>query len=128
MRVCAHCHRTLGDAEKACSRDDAEAIEVQPFDLPAELQGRFQGLEPFAQSLQSACYLATQPSTGFRGLLKVIALRDLDASERGRLKRELRKQVKLSHPNLPRIVDGGELTSSLWLLRDHVDGESLGQR
>jgi serine/threonine protein kinase/tetratricopeptide (TPR) repeat protein len=118
----------LGDAERACSRDGGRPVETAPFPLPTELQGRFQGLEPFAQSPHSASYLATQPSSGFRGLLKVIPLRDLDASERGRLKRELRKQVKLTHPNLPRIVDGGELATDLWLLRDHVDGESLGQR
>jgi serine/threonine protein kinase/tetratricopeptide (TPR) repeat protein len=103
-------------------------VDVAPFPFPAELQSKFQGLESFAQSPNSATYLATQPSSGFRGLLKIIPLRDLDASERGRLKRELRKQVKLAHPNLPRIVDGGELATDLWLLRDHVDGESLGQR
>lgn len=128
MRVCAHCYRTLGDAERACSRDGGGPIDVAPFPFPAELQSKFQGLEAFAQSPNSATYLATQPSSGFRGLLKIIPLRDLDASERGRLKRELRKQVKLAHPNLPRIVDGGELATDLWLLRDHVDGESLGQR
>lgn len=128
MRVCAHCYRTLGDAERACSRDGGDPLEVAPFAVPAELVGRLQGLESFAQSPHSAAYLATQPSSGFRGLLKIIPLRDLDASERGRLKRELRKQVKLSHSNLPRIVDGGELTTDLWLLRDHVDGESLAQR
>jgi len=128
MRVCAHCYRTLGDAERACSRDGGQPIEAAPFAFPAELQSKFQGLESFAQSPHSASFLATQPSSGFRGLLKIIPLRDLDASERGRLKRELRKQVKLAHPNLPRIVDGGELATDLWLLRDHVDGESLGQR
>jgi serine/threonine-protein kinase len=127
MRVCAHCHRTLGDAERTCSRDGAEATEIQAIALPADLASRFTGIEPFAQTLNSACFLATQPANGFRGLLKVIPLRDLDASERGRLKRELRKQVKLGHPNLPRIVDGGELAADLWLLRDHVDGESLAQ-
>jgi len=103
-------------------------VDAAPFPFPGELQSKFQGLESFAQSPNSATYLATQPSSGFRGLLKIIPLRDLDASERGRLKRELRKQVKLAHPNLPRIVDGGELATDLWLLRDHVDGESLGQR
>jgi serine/threonine protein kinase/Flp pilus assembly protein TadD len=118
----------LGDAERACSRDGGDPVEAAPFAFPAELQSKFQGLESFAQSPHSASYLATQPSSGFRGLLKIIPLRDLDASERGRLKRELRKQVKLAHPNLPRIVDGGELATDLWLLRDHVDGESLGQR
>jgi serine/threonine protein kinase/tetratricopeptide (TPR) repeat protein len=128
MRVCAHCYRTLGDAERACSRDGGQPIEAAPLAFPAELQSKFQGLESFAQSPHSASFLATQPSSGFRGLLKIIPLRDLDASERGRLKRELRKQVKLAHPNLPRIVDGGELATDLWLLRDHVDGESLGQR
>lgn len=128
MRVCPYCHLLLGDSEAACPHDgtNSEAADVAP--VPPSLHGKFSELEPFARGRTGTTYLAKQSSGGYRGLLKVIPLARIDASERVRLKRELRKQTQLRHEGLPRILDGGEAGNDLWLFREHVQGESLAQR
>src|SRR4051812_35315550 len=97
MRVCSYCHLLLGDSESACHHDGTktEPIEVPP--VPPALHGKFSEFEPFARGGTGTVYLAKQSSSGYRGLLKVIPLARIDASERVRLKRELRKQTQLRH-------------------------------
>jgi serine/threonine protein kinase/tetratricopeptide (TPR) repeat protein len=128
MRVCSYCHLLLGDSETACPHDGGQTRAVQVPEVPAALRDKLADFEPFAQGQTGTSYLATQPQSGYRGLLKVIPLAGFEASERVRLKRELRKQTRLAHAALPRIIDGGELGAELWLFREHVPGESLAQR
>jgi serine/threonine protein kinase/tetratricopeptide (TPR) repeat protein len=128
MRVCSYCHLLLGDSESACPHDGtpSEAIEVPA--VPPALHNKFSEFEPFARGRTGTTYLAKQSLSGYRGLLKVIPLARIDASERVRLKRELRKQTQLRHEGLPRILDGGDAGNDLWLFREHVQGESLAHR
>jgi hypothetical protein len=129
MRVCPHCHLLLGDPETACPHDATKTESTSAASpVPSALNTRLGSFEPFARGQTGTCYLATQIQTGYRGLLKVIPLGDMDASERVRLKRELRKQTQLTHEGLPRIIDGGELGDDLWMFREQVPGESLAQR
>lgn len=128
MRVCSYCHLLLADSEAVCSHDGAgtQPAEVPP--IPPQLYEKFTNFSPYARGQTGTCHIATQQPGGYRGLLKVIPLAAVEASERVRLKRELRKQTRLSHDALPRIVDGGEVGTQLWVFREHVQGESLAQR
>jgi Flp pilus assembly protein TadD len=128
MRVCSYCHLLLADSDSVCPHDGAETRTAEVPPVPPQLHERFTSPEPYARGQTGTCYLATQQPSGYRGVLKVIPLAGVEASERVRLKRELRKQTQLSHDGLPRIIDGGELGQQLWLFREHVQGESLAQR
>jgi serine/threonine-protein kinase len=128
MRVCPYCHLLLADNESVCPHDATPTAPAEPSPVPAALQSKYRDLQPFAQGQTGALQLAQQTQSAFKGLLKVIPLSRFEGSERVRLKRELRKQTKLAHDGLPRIVDGGELPTELWLFREFVQGESLAQR
>jgi serine/threonine protein kinase len=104
-------------------------MEATPVpQVPEALAAKLSDFEPFASGQTGVSFLATQTSSGYRGLLKVIPFAALDSSERVRVKRELRKQSRLTHEALPRIIDGGETASELWLFREFVRGESVAQR
>jgi serine/threonine protein kinase len=118
----------VADSASICPHDGASTTPIEVPDPPAQLRDKLRDFEPFAQGQTGTCYLATQTESGYRGLLKVIPLSRFEASERVRLKRELRKQTRFNHDGLPRMIDGGELGDSLWLFREHVQGESLAQR
>ena len=96
--------------------------------VPPALHGKFSELEPFARGRTGTTYLAKQSSSGYRGLLKVIPLAHIDASERVRLEARAAQADAARHEGLPRILDGGEAGNDLWLFREHVQGESLAQR
>jgi serine/threonine protein kinase/tetratricopeptide (TPR) repeat protein len=128
MRVCPYCHLLLADNESVCPHDATQTTPVEASPVPGALQSKYRDLQPFAQGQTGVLYLGQQTQSAFKGLLKVIPLARFEGSERVRLKRELRKQTKLAHDGLPRIVDGGELPQELWLFREFVAGESLAQR
>jgi len=128
MRVCPYCHLVLADSESVCPHDGTQTAPAETPPVPGALQSKFKELKPFAQGQTGTLQLAVQNPGGYRGLLKVIPLSGFESSERVRLKRELRKQTRLAHDGLPRIVDGGEIGQELWLFRDYVAGESLAQR
>lgn len=128
MRVCPHCHLLLGDAEASCPHDrTATAPASVPLPAPA-LASRFSDIVPFSQGPTGTSYRATHKQSGQAGLLRLVPLAPLEAAERVRLKRELRKQTKLAHDGLAHIVDGGEQGQDLWLFRELVAGETVSQR
>jgi Flp pilus assembly protein TadD len=128
MLVCPHCHLLFPDAVAHCPHDGTQTASAQVPPLPPSLHAKLSQIEPFAQGQTGTCYVATQTQSGRRGLVKLVALSAMAPAERVRLKRELRKQTQLAHDGLPKIFDGGELGSDLWLFRELVDGESLAQR
>lgn len=128
MRVCPYCHLLFDDSHAVCPQDGTQTAAAAVPPLPPALQPKFTDLQAFARGQTGTLQLATQNSSGKRGLLKVMPLDGFEGSERVRLKRELRKQTKLAHDGLPRIVDGGDLDRELWLVREFVAGESLAQR
>jgi serine/threonine protein kinase/Flp pilus assembly protein TadD len=129
MSACSHCHIILPTGATACPHDGGAPVTVELVPVPDEVAERFDRIEPYAHGRTGTSYRAVQRDTGFAGLLKVLPLGTAgDASERARLKRELRKQSKLVNDSLVRIVDGGEVGSVLWLFRDFAPGESLAAR
>src|SRR5688572_29453365 len=128
MRVCPYCHLLLPASQPVCPHDGSSTAPAEAAPVPAALQSKFKDLQPFAQGQTGTLHLCQQTQSGFKGLLKVIPLAGFEGSERVRLKRELRKQTKLAHDGLPRIVDGGDLSQELWLFREFVAGEALVQR
>lgn len=128
MRVCSHCRLLLAESDTACPHDGAQTASITSPKLSETLASKFAQVQPFAAGQTGVSYLATASDSGFRGLLKVIPLTALDSSERVRIKRELRKQARLVHDGLPRILDGGESSSGLWIFREFIEGESVAQR
>ena len=128
MRVCSHCHLLLADSQPVCPHDNTQTQPATAPPVPPGLLAKLNEPQPFALGRTGASYLATQKQTGYQGLLKIIPLGRVEAAERVRLKRELRKQTRLVHEGLARIFDGGEVGQDLWLFREHVAGETLAQR
>jgi serine/threonine protein kinase len=128
MHVCSHCRLLFVESQAICPHDGAATQPTQAPQVPAALASKLSDFEPFASGQTGVSFLATQTSSGYRGLLKVVPFSALDNSERVRVKRELRKQSRLTHEGLPRIIDGGETASELWLFREFVPGESVAQR
>src|SRR5689334_5958742 len=128
MRVCSHCHLLLADSQLTCPHDNAQTQVVAPPPVPAPLTAKLADPQPYAHGRTGTSYLATQKQSGYQGLLKIIPLGRVEAAERVRLKRELRKQTRLIHDGLARIFDGGEVGQDLWLFREFVAGETLAQR
>lgn len=126
MRACPHCHLLLQAAENICPRDGERAEDVELAPVPPDVVAKLRNVEPFAHGSTGTSYRAVPAAGGSMGLLKVMPV--ADASERGRLKRELRKQAKLVNNSLVRILDGGEVGAVLWLLRDFAPGDSLAVR
>jgi serine/threonine protein kinase len=103
-------------------------MDVERPRVSEAIAGKFAELTPFAAGQTGVSFLATAADSDTRGLLKVIPISALDNAERVRLKRELRKQSRLVHDGLPRILDGGESGHELWMFREFVAGESVAQR
>jgi serine/threonine protein kinase/tetratricopeptide (TPR) repeat protein len=127
MRLCSLCKRLLSDEQATCPHDASPSVETSPELLPEELRARFPEREPFAAGGTGTLYLVDD--AGKKLVLKVLAAKlTLDSSERARHRRELRKQQGLVHPQLPRVIEEGELAGRVWFTREHTPGESLAVR
>jgi serine/threonine-protein kinase len=104
-------------------------VEIAIDGLPPELAQRFTVVEPFARGDCGTLYLADEPSTGRRGILKVLhPVAAAHAADRQRVKRELVKQATLSHANLVTPTATGEAGATTWVFREWLEGVSLAVR
>jgi len=102
---------------------------MQPEPLPADLAARFAGFQPFAFGGTGTLYFGVHPVSGQMVLLKLLAASQTsEPSERARHRRELRKQLGIAYPHLPRVLEEGESAGRTWFLREFVSGESLARR
>jgi serine/threonine-protein kinase len=98
-------------------------------DIPTEISERFDIHGLFADGRTGTLHHATERTTGRKGLLKLLRPESLgSASDRQRIKRELTKQVTLSHATLALPWACGEAGKTLWLFREHLAGRTLAQR
>ncbi len=102
---------------------------TETHSLPSLLLERFTELEPFADGDTGPSWLATDASSGRRGLLKLVHPRLVAiAAERQRIKRELSRQLTLAHPHLAVPLASGEAEGTVWFFRELVEGKPLRQR
>ncbi len=112
-----------------CPRDGKVGVRVDWWPVPASLRERFTVLEPFAHGDGGSLYLADEPETGRRGVLKILASVAKDQlSERQRLRRELVKQATLARSSLVVPLASGEADGVSWLFRERLEGVSLEVR
>lgn len=98
-------------------------------DIPTEISERFDIHGLFAEGRTGTLHHASERTTGRKGLLKLLRPESVgSASDRQRIKRELTKQVTLSHATLALPWACGEAGKTLWLFREHVAGRTLAQR
>jgi serine/threonine-protein kinase len=129
MLVCPLCRIVLSADQPSCPRDGTAGVEQPVESLPQELAERFSVVEVFALGETGTLYLADEPQTGRRGLLKVLRpAGPTHTAERQRVKRELVKQATLSNANLALPQATGEAGSATWLFREWIDGVSLRVR
>ncbi|MEM9191177.1 MAG: protein kinase [Myxococcota bacterium] len=97
--------------------------------IPAELQERFNAIEPFAQGSTGTLYMAREAQSERQGILKLLHNRvGASDAERQRLKRELAKQATAANPHLALPIVTGEADRVIWLFREWIDGASLRSR
>lgn len=127
--VCPLCHIALPPVDDVCPRDGHTGREVSWLPVPALLAQRFQVIEPFAHGDTGSLYIADEPETGRRGLLKILGQVAKDQlGERQRLRRELVKQSTLARTNLVVPLATGETDGTTWLFREWLDGVALEVR
>lgn len=78
-----------------------------------------------AQGGMSVLYLALDPSTGEKVVIKVLADDIATPSSRTRLVREARALASLDHPGIVRIVGFGDVEGTPWIAMEHVEGVDL---
>ena len=126
MRACTYCRKILSAADSVCPQDQNPTVEIQPEALPAELTGRFAGFQPFACGGTGTLFLGLHAESGQMALLKLLsASLSREATDRARHHRELRKQIGIVFPHLPRVLEVGESAGRIWFLREFVSGDSL---
>ena len=101
---------------------------AQVGELP-ERFGRYRILKRLGQGGMGSVYLAEDSELGRKVALKVA----LNASTRdpeliARFRREARAAAALSHDNLCRIFDAGEIDGIQFLTMEFIEGESLAER
>jgi eukaryotic-like serine/threonine-protein kinase len=131
--VCPLCRTSLTAVEDAsalvCPHDGHAGVAVSWWPVPTGLLQRFRILSPFAHGDSGSLYLADEPETGRRGLLKILApAAEEQLSEHQRLRRELVKQSTLARSHLVLPLVSGETEGLTWLFREWLDGVSLEVR
>jgi serine/threonine-protein kinase len=127
--VCPLCRIALPTVDDVCPRDGRLGVEASWLPVPPTLSQRFRVLEPFAHGDTGSLYLADEPETGRRGLLKLLAPQFREQlADRQRLRRELAKQSTLQRTTLIAPLASGESDGTTWIFREWLDGVSLEVR
>ncbi len=121
-----------GDSERTLTHDRpasdslVSANSIGPFTPGTLLAGRYRIVAPLGSGGVAEVYRAEDTKLGQTVALKFITQRI--ASEKGLLERivtEVRIGRQVSHPNLCRIYDMGEVENQYFITMEYVDGENL---
>lgn len=100
----------------------------QEAGTPPEHIGPFRILRRLGRGGMGSVWLGEREDSDFRQHVAIKLLHDLDDSAltSARLRRERHVLAMLEHPNIARLVDGGELEDGTpWVAMEHVEGRSL---
>ena len=89
-----------------------------------EAVGRFLVLDHIGQGGMGTVYAAWDPQLSRRVALKVLRP-ESDATERARILREARALAQLTHPNVVRVYELGEIDHAPFIAMELIDGSSL---
>jgi serine/threonine-protein kinase len=96
---------------------------------PIERVGPWRLLTSIGSGGMGDVYLGERADGSYEAKVAVKLLRidpRIDARALGRLRAERRILASLEHPNISRLIDGGELPSGLpWLVMEYIDGQQL---
>jgi eukaryotic-like serine/threonine-protein kinase len=127
--VCPLCRIALPTTDDVCPRDGRVGVAADWLVVPPTLAQRFRVLEPFAHGDTGSMYLADEPETARRGLLKILTPAAKEQlTDRQRLRRELVKQALLQRSNLIVPLASGDADGTTWVFREWLDGVSLEVR
>jgi len=113
----------LGGAIDAGRRAASAGADRMP-----ERIGPFRILRRLGQGGMGTVYLGEREGTDFRQQVAIKLLRGVAGSDpdSARLRRERRLLARLEHPNIARLIDGGELEDGTpFVAMEYVEGESL---
>ena len=136
MRICPKCKSTYEEATQ-CPEDDFRTIELEATEAGGEdprigtvFEDRYRVEERLGEGGFGVVYLGTHLRIDRRVAIKVLdPHRPGDFEYQARFQREARLLGSLSHPNIVDVYDFGETEQGeCFLVMDHLDGESLGQR
>lgn len=112
------------DAETAPLQGIPRAL-VEEETLPrGTAVGRFLVLDRIGQGGMGTVYAAWDPQLSRRVALKVLG-RESDSLERARILREARALAQLTHPNVVRVYELGEIHDAPFIAMELVEGSSL---
>lgn len=96
---------------------------------PIERVGPWRLLKSIGSGGMGDVYLGERADGSYEAKVAVKLLRvdhRIDATALERLRAERRILASLEHPNISRLVDGGELPSGLpWLVMEYIDGQQI---
>ncbi len=110
----------------AGSRFDTPVLQTDP--LIGRQFGAYRVLRRLGSGGMGAVYLAARADDQFRRLAAIKAIRPelLDANTRRRFENERHTLAALDHPNIVRLLDGGETEDGTpYLVMDYVEGQPI---
>lgn len=116
----------LGALEDAGSRFEKPAVQTDP--MIGRQFGAYRVLRRLGSGGMGAVYLAARADDQFRRLAAVKAIRPelLDAQTKRRFENERHTLAALEHPNIVRLLDGGETMDGIpFLVMDYVEGQPI---
>ncbi|MEI8259729.1 MAG: hypothetical protein WCJ30_29030 [Deltaproteobacteria bacterium] len=103
-------------------------VDAVGTQIPAEVSQRYRATVPLYAGATGLLYEGTDPGSGRPVVVKV--LRDAalpSTAERQRVLRELQKLVQVRHGALVSVLASGESQGRIWLVRERVQGQSVGE-
>jgi hypothetical protein len=118
---------TLAIAAPASSPQPSGSVEEGRFPAGAVLAGRYRVLGLLGRGGMGEVYRANDLKLGQSVALKFLpAATATNASMLARLHAEVRIARQVSHPNVCRVYDIGDVDGAPYLTMEYVDGEDLG--
>jgi serine/threonine-protein kinase len=134
--TCPICTAQLKEGARFCPSCGANVIHASTGQLAAGrvLAGRYRVVRPIARGGMGAVYLAADTrlddaQVAVKEMSSVYRPGDTDAFAQAvsEFRREAALLARLSHPNLPRVIDRFEEEGKQFLVMEYVEGQTLRQ-
>jgi serine/threonine-protein kinase len=134
--ICPICTAQLKEGARFCPACGANVINASTGQLAAGrvLAGRYRVVRPIARGGMGAVYLAADTrlddaQVAVKEMSSIYRPGDTDAFAQAvsEFRREAALLARLSHPNLPRVIDRFEEESKQFLVMEYVEGQTLRQ-